>query len=768
MVSATMTGTLAWHDYSQHKSNEFWGMGLTQEERGQAVLEKLDKETNEPLQGAVFELYKVAAEGDDTLVGSFTTGEDGKIRVEGLTEGSYYWLETDPSFGYTYDKDIEGLDIKKYPFELAVGEDGAITPVTVRAYNERQKADLTITKRVEQAATPDGAQGEGAGGNTGGAGSGEGDGQGTGSGTETPAGPATPATPTAPGEGQGGAEQGADQGSAEQGGSNQGTGEEATAPATDSGQAGGEEAATPGEAGEEGRGAAAEPAEGQESGAEAGGSAGTGEGQAGSGASQGASSGGQGIDPLQADGPLSTIFRFTVTFTGLEDGPVTVLIDEEEQQMEVEDGKLVIELKHGQSATIKDLPVGTGYLVEEEPVDGYVVWSENEEGTIPPEGITARFVNYYAGEEPGKLIVEKIVTGDDADPDKEFGFTVTINGEETKFKLKAGETKEFELPPNAVYSVVEDDYSRDGFAASFATEYYTDEDGVSIVHVKCTNDYTGPVQIEIEGEKTWDLSGVNVVLPGSIIVYLKDGTTTVDTVAVTPDANGEWHYRFTAPKYRADGTEIVYTIEEVAIPGFYTTYNGYNVKNTYVPPESVVIPPVKKIVSGSPKDAVTFHFRLTGLANAPMPEGSSNGQKHISVTGAGEGDFGQIKYNRVGTYHYTISEINGDMAGWTYDKTIYNLTVTVTQDNGRLVAEKAMTKADGSLAAGKAEFTNKYEKPPAPPKPPAEPTKPPVQPNGPFSPKTGDESDIWLWAIMMVVSAVALRALLLRRRPGRE
>ena len=783
MVSATMTGTLAWHDYSQHKSNEFWGMNLTQVERGQAVLEKLDKETSEPLPGAVFELYRVAEEGDDTLIGSYTTGEDGRIRAEGLIEGSYYWLETDPSYGYTYDKGVDGLDIKKYPFEVVAGESGEIPLVTVRAYNERQKADLIIIKRVEEAGSPDEEGRDGEDGADTGAGGG---GQDTGEEPDPPAGPGGPA---GPGEDQGGEDQGGEgrggegRGGADQGGADQGADEEAAPSAGDSGQAEDEEAAAPPiRDGEEGAIYVGGPEEGQGGEAESGEDAGDGE--AGgpdpeTGGGQDEPGGGQGISPLETEGgPLSTLFRFTITFTDLEDGPVTVIIDEAEHQMEIVEGKLVVELKHGQSATIKDLPVGTEYKVEEEPVDGYVVWSENEEGVIPPEGITVLFINYYQGEAPGKLIVEKIVTGDDADPDMEFGFKVTINGEETSFTLKAGEKKEFELPPNATYLVTEDDYTKDGYESSFTTEYYVDEDGTAVVHVKWTNDYTGPVQVEIEGKKTWDLSGVNVVLTGSIIVYLKDGDTTVDTIVVTPDEKGEWHYRFTAPKYRADGTEIVYTVEEVPIPGFYTTYDGYDIRNTYVPPETIVIPPVEKTITGNPGEDVTFTFRLTGLANAPMPEGSTNGQKTISIKGAGTADFGQIKFNRVGTYHYTITEIKGDRPGWTYDKTIYNLTVTVTERTGRLIADKVLTKADETQALAKAVFTNKYKKPeepPKPPKPPEEPTKPPTQPTQPTpppqgadSPRTGDDSNVWLWAIMMIVSAIALRFLLLYRKPEKE
>ncbi|MCL2112041.1 MAG: DUF5979 domain-containing protein [Clostridiales bacterium] len=91
-------------------------------------------------------------------------------------------------------------------------------------------------------------------------------------------------------------------------------------------------------------------------------------------------------------------FTFTVTFTGLSDGPITVYIDGDPHEMEIIDGKLTIELKDGQTAVIKNLPVGTGYSIVETPVENYAVGGENHHGIVPEEGITASFINYYGGE----------------------------------------------------------------------------------------------------------------------------------------------------------------------------------------------------------------------------------------------------------------------------------------------------------------------------------------------------------------------------------
>ena len=88
-------------------------------------------------------------------------------------------------------------------------------------------------------------------------------------------------------------------------------------------------------------------------------------------------------------------FVFTITFTRVPDGPVTVIIDGTLQEMEIISGVVVIELKDGQTAVIKDLPIGAGYKVVETPMQDYVIRSENEAGKIPEGGITAAFTNYY-------------------------------------------------------------------------------------------------------------------------------------------------------------------------------------------------------------------------------------------------------------------------------------------------------------------------------------------------------------------------------------
>lgn len=66
---------------------------------GSVILTKKDADTGETLEGAVFELY---AQGDDEtpIGGQHTTDEDGKIQVDDLPVGYYYFKEVTPPTGY--------------------------------------------------------------------------------------------------------------------------------------------------------------------------------------------------------------------------------------------------------------------------------------------------------------------------------------------------------------------------------------------------------------------------------------------------------------------------------------------------------------------------------------------------------------------------------------------------------------------------------------------------------------------------------------------
>lgn len=126
----------------------------------------------------------------------------------------------------------------------------------------------------------------------------------------------------------------------------------------------------------------------------------------------------------------------------------------------------------------------------------------------------------------------------------------------------------------------------------------------------------------------------------------------------------------------------------------------------------------------------TYTFRLTPVSeNAPMPENAvtdENGTHsdiEIKVTGTGEGklSFGPITFNRVGEYLYQVKQIPGDYARCNYDSTVYNVKITIFNDEDKETGEyKGLTYAvavrkDGDASEDKTDliFTNHYRSSPS-------------------------------------------------------
>lgn len=128
----------------------------------------------------------------------------------------------------------------------------------------------------------------------------------------------------------------------------------------------------------------------------------------------------------------------------------------------------------------------------------------------------------------------------------------------------------------------------------------------------------------------------------------------------------------------------------------------------------------------------SFQFALAGEDGAPMPEGSADGSKTVSVTAAGTKagdrvafDFGPIRYTlddikdagfaevggkrvRAKTFTYTVREVRPDdgsaIAGVAYDGHVATMTATVTDDgSGNLTAT---TPAIAEVSGG--DFVNTY------------------------------------------------------------
>jgi len=363
-------------------------------------------------------------------------------------------------------------------------------------------------------------------------------------------------------------------------------------------------------------------------------------------------------------------------------------------------------LKHGESKIYTGIPVGTMYTVIEKPVPHYTISSNNHQGNISKNDAKSDFVNTYYDNPPDPadttLTVRKITIGDGADLEKDFEFTVFIDGKKHEFTLRHEQEKVFVLPVGAVYEVYEKDYSDEWYEQSAIENGFGTATPQAVV-AKKTNRYVGETMIDISGEKTWE-HGSNVNKPDSITIYLMNGDAVAETAEVVPDENGDWYYSFNVPQNDADGNAILYTIKEEPVPGYVSEVVGFDIRNVYIDPAEYA-PVVRKIIVGdTPEVAAEFTFMLLALDNAPMPEHNT-----IKVTGAGEGVFGKITYFEAGTYRYTVTEVNGGEQGYDYDERVYTLTVVVEQKGAGFAVKSAVyTLAGVDSDAGKAEFINTY------------------------------------------------------------
>ncbi len=239
----------------------------------------------------------------------------------------------------------------------------------------------------------------------------------------------------------------------------------------------------------------------------------------------------------------------------------------------------------------------------------------------------------------------------------------------------------------------------------------------SIVFV---NTYTAsPAYVEFEGTNT--LSGRDLVANEFEFVLTNTGNGRV-LETVYNDANG--NFKFSPREYRAADT-YHYTVTEkhnglggvtydstvysvivkvvdngngklIASVEYHkgqTVVDGLTFKNSYHAAPTEIKLSGKKTLSGREMNEKEFSFTLNGNGISETVQNSRDGSF----------GFSSLKFNKAGVYNYTVNEVKGDLGGITYDETVYNVTVTVTDDlKGHLVASVSI---DGK---GELEFNNSY------------------------------------------------------------
>lgn len=146
-------------------------------------------------------------------------------------------------------------------------------------------------------------------------------------------------------------------------------------------------------------------------------------------------------------------------------------------------------------------------------------------------------------------------------------------------------------------------------------------------------------------------------------------------------------------------------------------------KNTYTVTEAATYTPsVTKVVAGRDAEG-KFTFAMTAaddatqaaidsnlITGSSMSRGNGYTEQKQTREGLKDGehdkiDFSTLTFNKPGTYKFTINELapNGAPGEWKYDQHIYTVTVTVTDEGGKLVA-----RADGTTGSEGFIFTNSY------------------------------------------------------------
>ncbi|MFT9232404.1 MAG: SpaA isopeptide-forming pilin-related protein, partial [Bifidobacterium sp.] len=107
-----------------------------QETTGSVVLTKTDGDSNKPLAGAVFDVYS-SNDSATPVKSGVTTGADGRVTVDGLLPGDYYFVETAAPAGY----ELSGDHV---PFTIAF--QSPVTVATASATNAEKTGSVVLTK----------------------------------------------------------------------------------------------------------------------------------------------------------------------------------------------------------------------------------------------------------------------------------------------------------------------------------------------------------------------------------------------------------------------------------------------------------------------------------------------------------------------------------------------------------------------------------------------------------------------------------------------
>ena len=200
---------------------------------------------------------------------------------------------------------------------------------------------------------------------------------------------------------------------------------------------------------------------------------------------------------------------------------------------------------------------------------------------------------------------------------------------------------------------------------------------------------------------------------------------TVHTVRVVVADNGDGTLRVTTSvSKQVDGRDELEGQWIYPADATSTGVATVKFKNTYTVTEAATYTPsVTKVVAGADAPG-KFTFAMTAaddvtkaaidnglISGSLMSKGNGYTEQKQTKEDLKDGehyqlDFSKLTFNKPGTYKFAINEVaaNSGLGEWKYDTHTYVLTVTVTDEGGKLVA-----RADGTTGSEGFIFTNRYQ-----------------------------------------------------------
>lgn len=362
---------------------------------------------------------------------------------------------------------------------------------------------------------------------------------------------------------------------------------------------------------------------------------------------------------VEGESDSSKTFKINVTLKnadvegnyGTKDDPITFTYDEN-----AKNSTASIELKAGETKTIENLPSGIEYTVSEDTDSqtGYTVTTANAEGTV---------TDYT---ENNNKPVEVVVRNTKTNTDKPASDTGTLTLHKIFDGAGAASLTDSEKE-NLSFDI------QDSSGKTFVTVPYKDfADG----------------SCKIEG------------IPVGTYTVQEKGTS--DKVTTKYIVGSKETQEITISKDKSSAMTITNTYSD-------NTPTVPDVPSVTITPATADLRVQKLIIGndGNWPEGASFTMNLQAVDNAPMPDGTANGVKSITVGNESPASFGTIKYEKAGTYHYIVTESKGSDKNFTYDETQHPVTVTVTES----ADHKLSASIIGGNSSGIVEVTNHYTTP---------------------------------------------------------